>query len=69
MRRISPFKILAKYGSNAYKVHLLVDLALCPVFNVQDLVQFKGLIVVLDGPNLEGETTLSDILVPLISKP
>lgn len=69
MRRIGPCKILATYGSNAYKVELPLDLALSLVFNVQDLVQFKGPIAMLDGPNLEGETTLSNIPVPPISKP
>lgn len=69
MRRIGPCKTLAKYGSNAYKVDLPIDLALSLVFNVQDLVQFKGPIAMTNGLNPEGETTLSDIPVPPVSKP
>jgi hypothetical protein len=38
MRRIGPCKILAKYGQNAYKLDLPTDLAISPIFNVQDLV-------------------------------
>lgn len=63
MRRIGPCKILGKYGSNDYKVELPTDLALSPVFNVQDLVQFKGLVAMPDGPNPKGETTLNGIPV------
>ncbi|XP_059070731.1 uncharacterized protein LOC131860352 [Cryptomeria japonica] len=38
-------------------------------FAVGDMVMFKGPVAVPDGPNQEGETTLSDIPVPPISKP
>lgn len=42
MRRIRPCKILAKYGNNAYKIDLLEDMTLSPIFNVADLVPYKG---------------------------
>lgn len=42
MKRIGPCTILDKYGRNAYKVDLLFDLGLCPVFNVVNLVAYKG---------------------------
>ncbi|GLJ08685.1 hypothetical protein SUGI_0093660 [Cryptomeria japonica] len=42
MRRIGPCKILAKYGSNAYKVDLPIDVSLSPIFNVTYLIYFKG---------------------------
>ncbi|GLJ40537.1 hypothetical protein SUGI_0836160 [Cryptomeria japonica] len=38
MRRIGPCKVLEKYGNNAYKLDLLGDMALSPIFNVADLV-------------------------------
>ena len=33
---------MAKYGENAYKIELPSDLGISPIFNVQDLVEFKG---------------------------
>lgn len=42
MRRIGPCKILAKYGSNTYKVDLPTNVSLSPIFNVLDLIAFKG---------------------------
>ena len=42
MRRVGPSKVLDKYGENAYKVDLPSDLAISPVFNVADLIRFKG---------------------------
>ena len=42
MKRVGPCKILAKYGANAYKVDLPSDLGISPIFNVQDLVAYKG---------------------------
>ena len=45
MRRVGPCKVLAKYGENAYKVDLPLDLAISLVFNVVDLIIFKGDII------------------------
>ena len=42
MKRIGPCKVLAKYGENYYKVELPPDLGISLVFNVQDLIAFKG---------------------------
>lgn len=42
MRRIWPCKILEKYGSNAYKIDLPKDMAISPIFNVKDLIPYKG---------------------------
>lgn len=44
MRRIGPCSILANYGENAYKVDLPSDIGLSPVFNIADLVTYKGLV-------------------------
>lgn len=42
MKRIGPCRILSKYGENAYKVDLPSYLAISPVFNVVDLILYKG---------------------------
>ena len=54
MIRIVPWKILAKYGANAYKVDLPSDLRLSHVFNVANLTLYKGLIppILHEDPNL-----------------
>ena len=42
MKRIGPCKVLEKYGSNAYKVDLPSDMSISPIFNVKDLIHYKG---------------------------
>ena len=42
MKRVGPCKIIEKYGENSYKVDFPSDLSIYPIFNVQDLVQFRG---------------------------
>ena len=42
MRRLGPSRIAKKYGKNSYQVELLEDIGLSPVFNVADLVAYKG---------------------------
>ena len=42
IRRLDPCKILAKYGNKAYKVKLPKDIGSSPIFNVADLVAYKG---------------------------
>ena len=42
MRRFGPCKVLEKYGSNAYKVDLPKDMFSSPIFNVHDLIPYKG---------------------------
>ena len=42
MKRVGPCKILAKYGNNAYKVDPPLDMNISSVFNVVDLIKFKG---------------------------
>ena len=42
MRRIGPCKILEKYGPNAYKIGLPKDMSLSQIFNVKDLVPYRG---------------------------
>ncbi|XP_057849726.2 uncharacterized protein LOC131060503 [Cryptomeria japonica] len=41
-KKIGPFKILKKCGSNAYHVDLPADIHLSPIFNVADLYAYKG---------------------------
>ena len=42
MRRLGPYKILQKYGNNAYKFELPEDIGLSPMFIGADLVAYKG---------------------------
>ena len=42
MRKMRPFKILQKYGTNAYKLELPTDIGLSNIFNVFDLYLYKG---------------------------
>lgn len=42
MKRVGPYKVLAKYGHNSYKVDLPEDLSISPLFNVPGLIKFKG---------------------------
>ena len=42
MRKMEPFKILQKYGTNAYKLELLADIGLSNIFNVCDLYPYWG---------------------------
>lgn len=59
-----PCQILAKYGSNAYKIDLLDDLALSPIFNVSNLVKYKGP-AATDGHNiLETIEVVADLPLP-----
>ena len=48
MKRIGPCKVLEKYGPNAYKVYLPKDITISPIFNVKDLIPYKG-------PNVDEE--------------
>ena len=41
MRRLSPYQFITKYGNNVYKVDLLIDHILSPIFNIIDLVSYK----------------------------
>lgn len=34
--------MLAKYGPNAYKVELPKEMSISPIFNVKDLIKYKG---------------------------
>ena len=42
MRKMGPFKILQKYGTNAYKLELLANIGLSNIFNVCDLYPYRG---------------------------
>ena len=42
MKRIGSCKILEKYGLNAYKIDLPKDMAISPIFNVRELIPYKG---------------------------
>lgn len=42
MKKIGLCEILEKYGENAYKVALPVDVVISPIFNVSDVTLYKG---------------------------
>ena len=42
MKRIEPWKVLGKYGSNAYNIDLPKDMCIFLIFNVKDLIPYKG---------------------------
>ncbi|KAJ6386620.1 hypothetical protein OIU78_016529 [Salix suchowensis] len=41
-RRAGPFKIKKKLGANAYVIDLPPDFAISPIFNIEDITDFKG---------------------------
>lgn len=42
MKNIGPLRIVHKFGNNAYEVELPPDLGISPIFNICDLIAFKG---------------------------
>ena len=54
MRKMGPFKVLQKCGTNAYKLELLADIGLSNTFNVSNLYPYKGS-VVCDTGQIHGE--------------
>ena len=48
MRRLGPCTIRTKYGNNACKMELPEDIWISPIFNVEDMVSYKG-----PTPNLD----------------
>ncbi|GLJ46427.1 hypothetical protein SUGI_0978450 [Cryptomeria japonica] len=69
MRRIGPCKILAKCGSNAYKVDLPTDISLSPIFNIADLIAFKGKPPEESQRVSDVTQSLSDLSFPPLSIP
>lgn len=65
MTRIGPCKVLAKYGNNAYKIDLPCDMALPPIFNVVDLLQYKGTLLTEDSRVSEVSQALSNLPLPV----
>lgn len=41
-RNAGPSQILKRIGSNAYLLDLTQHMGICPIFNVEDLVPFRG---------------------------
>jgi len=44
-RHIGPYKVLRRFGSNAYELDILCDLGIHPVFNVEDLTLYHTPVV------------------------
>lgn len=69
MRRLGPCKILAKYGSNAYKINSPSNMALSPIFNVVDLVAYKGQLPKEDARVSDVQQALVDLPLPSSTMP
>ena len=41
-RRAGPFRVIKKLGTNAYVIELPSKFGISPVFNIEDLTEFKG---------------------------
>lgn len=41
-RRTEPFRVKKKLGSNAYVIDLPPDFGISPIFNIEDITEFKG---------------------------
>ena len=41
-RRVGPFRVTKKLGSNAYVIDLPSDFGISPIFNIEDITIFKG---------------------------
>ncbi|XP_059074855.1 uncharacterized protein LOC131874917 [Cryptomeria japonica] len=44
MKKIGPFKILKKYGNNAYHIDLPSDIGLSPIYNLADIYAYKNVV-------------------------
>lgn len=42
VRRVGPFRVAKKLGTNAYVIELPPDFGVSPVFNIEDLTEFEG---------------------------
>jgi hypothetical protein len=41
-RRAGPFRVKKKLGTNAYVIDLPPDFGISPIFNIEDITEFKG---------------------------
>uniref|UniRef100_A0A2N9IA60 Reverse transcriptase n=1 Tax=Fagus sylvatica TaxID=28930 RepID=A0A2N9IA60_FAGSY len=64
-RSARPFKILKRVGPNAYLLDLPPDYGISSTFNIEDLVAFKGTVVIPDTPFDEPLPDLIDIPLPI----
>lgn len=69
MRRIGPCQILAKYGSNVYKVDLPKDITLSPIFNVADLIKYMGPPTKAGKGDSDVAEMVTDLTLPSPPKP
>ena len=64
MMRVGPCKVLAKYGHNACKVEPPTNLNISPVFNVANLVKYKGPLLEVGQNNREILEDVSTRVLP-----
>jgi len=54
-QRIGPYRVLRRFGSNAYELDIPCDFGINPVFNVEDLTLYRTpvayLTAILDEPS------------------
>lgn len=67
MKRIGPSTILEKYGNNAVKVQLPDNSGLSPIFNVAELVHYKGPPQYLDQTLQEVSQDVGELKLPLVT--
>lgn len=66
-RRAGPFQVTKKVGSNAYVIDLPSDFGISPIFNIEDLTEFKGdveNITALPAPTITPVPRVPEITTP-----
>ena len=41
LRKLGPFQIVKKFGTNAFEIELPLEIGISPIFNIPDLTSFK----------------------------
>ena len=54
MKKIGPYRVLKKFGANAYEIELLNGIGISPIFNILDLYPYRA-----EGEETENEICLS----------
>lgn len=61
--------MLAKYGPNAYKVELTKEMSISPIFNMNNLIKYKGPEMKDEQYNTEVNRDVEELKVPDQIKP
>ena len=60
---MGPFEVLSKVGENEYVIDIPSDWGIRPIFNIEDLVAYKGSIALPSNPPYE-PTIKHDHIIP-----